>query len=69
MEQIKVISMILPFGTILAIESTDYMDELNSSLRNWVNSAKPKSYRIINIAVQEVTYDQAMLYAMFIAYE
>ena len=61
--------MVLPFGTFLSIEKTDYMDELNSKLSTWIKTDKPKSYRITNVSVQEVAHQKAMLYSMFIAYE
>ena len=69
MEQLKIISTILPFGAFLAIDDTEYMEDLNSNLITWVKKHKPKSYRIINVAVQEVSHQEAMLYMMFVAYE
>lgn len=69
MEQLKIISMVLPFGIVLSIEKTDYMDELNSKLITWVKSNNPKNYRITNVSVQEISHQKVILYSMFIAYE
>jgi hypothetical protein len=69
MEQLKVISMGIPFGMALSIEKTDYMDELNTKLATWAKSNNLKSYRITNVSVQEITHQKAVLYSMFIAYE
>ena len=69
MEQLKIISTTLPFGMFLNIEKTEYRDELNNQLNAWVKLSKPKSYRIINVIIQEMTHQKAILYSMFIAYE
>lgn len=61
--------MVIPFGMYLNIEKTDYLDELNDKLDKWIKSSKPKSYRITNVSVQEITHQKVILYAMFIAYE
>ncbi|GAB1462599.1 hypothetical protein [Pedobacter sp.] len=69
MEQLKIISTALPFGMYLNIEKTEFKDELNNQLNAWVKSIKPKSYRILNVTIQEITHQKAILYSMFIAYE
>lgn len=69
MEKLKVISITIPFGDYVSIEKTDYMDDLNQKLDTWVKLSKLKSYRIINVAVQEVAHKKVTLYSMFIAYE
>lgn len=69
MEQLKIISITLPFGMLLNIEKTEFRDEFNNQLNAWVKSDKPKNYRIINVNIQEMAHQKAILYSMFIAYE
>lgn len=69
MEQLKIISTAFPLGMYFDIEKSEYKDELNNQLNTWVKLVKPKSYRIINVTIQEMTHQKSLLYSMFIAYE
>ena len=69
MEKLKTISQILPDGSFLSIEKTDYLEELNAKLEAWIDLVKPEAYRITNVAVAEITHQRAVLYVMSIAYE
>lgn len=69
MEKLHAISQILPDGSFLSIEKTDYLEELNAKLEAWVKMAKPRTYRITNVSVTEIAHQRAVLYVMSIAYE
>lgn len=69
MEKLYTISQILPNVSFLSLEKTDYLEELNAKLEAWIDLAKPKTYRITNVSVAEITQQRAVLYMMSIAYE
>lgn len=46
MEKLHTISQILPNGSFLSIEKTDYLEELNAKLEAWIDLVKPEAYRI-----------------------